>query len=162
MSNPNRQPADDAEAKLPESLVNDLRAAFAGRVEVPGEVDARIWAEARRHSLGQQRRRVLVRRLTAGTAAAASIALVAWLAWPAGYLAEPSPTRPEAKFAAQAPALAPSRRVDILDAFALARKLEQQAPVDAAWDLNQDGQVDHQDVRVLAARAVSLEERAIQ
>ena len=46
-------------------------------------------------------------------------------------------------------------RVDILDAFALARQIQSdhaQQP-----DLNSDGRVDQQDVEALAARAVKLE-----
>jgi hypothetical protein len=46
-------------------------------------------------------------------------------------------------------------RVDILDAFALARRIER-ADVRQP-DLNSDGRVDQRDVEALAARAVRLE-----
>jgi hypothetical protein len=56
----------------------------------------------------------------------------------------------------------PSRKADILNAFALAKQLERNAALDANWDVNSDGRVDYQDVDLMAARAVSLEERGIQ
>jgi hypothetical protein len=47
--------------------------------------------------------------------------------------------------------------VDMLDAFALARQLEQGRAPRLQWDVNGDGVVDERDVQALAARAVSLE-----
>jgi len=47
--------------------------------------------------------------------------------------------------------------VDILDAFALARQLQQSGIPSLKWDANGDGVVDERDVTVLAARAVKLE-----
>jgi len=48
-------------------------------------------------------------------------------------------------------------QVDMLDAFALARELQQGRTPRPQLDLNGDGVVDERDVEVLAARAVSLE-----
>jgi Dockerin type I domain len=47
--------------------------------------------------------------------------------------------------------------VDVLDAFALARELQQGQTPRPQLDLNGDGVVDERDVQILAARAVSLE-----
>jgi hypothetical protein len=68
------------------------------------------------------------------------------------------------------PALGPSRdsayargdlnhdgRVDILDAFALARQLKQGGTRNLQLDINGDDVVDERDVAALAARAVKLE-----
>jgi len=49
-------------------------------------------------------------------------------------------------------------RVDMLDAFALARELQQGSTPRPQLDLNGDGVVDNRDVQVLAARAVRLEQ----
>jgi hypothetical protein len=49
-------------------------------------------------------------------------------------------------------------RVDILDAFALARQLKQSGTTSLKWDVNGDGVVDERDVTALAARAVRLVE----
>src|SRR6185369_1280179 len=47
-------------------------------------------------------------------------------------------------------------RVDVLDAFALARRIETGGTLDPRWDINGDGRVDRADVNVIAARAVNL------
>ena len=69
------------------------------------------------------------------------------------------------------PALAPARdsafarwdldrdgRVDILDAFAVARQLKQGGTRNLQLDVNGDGVVDERDVAAIAARAVKLEQ----
>ena len=48
-------------------------------------------------------------------------------------------------------------RIDILDAFALARQLKSDGKLNPALDVNGDGVVDERDVTALAARAVKLE-----
>jgi hypothetical protein len=166
MSDSHRQPGgqtgQDAEAELPQQLVDDLRSAFGGRVEVPREVDARIWAGARRASVERRRQRVL-RWAQGAAAAAAAIALTVWLSWPVGELVGPGPAVPSSQMTANHPGVFDdSHQPDILDAFALARRLESRAPADASWDVNGDGSIDREDVNLIAARAVSLNERVIQ
>ena len=48
-------------------------------------------------------------------------------------------------------------RVDILDAFQLARQLQSGNDPGAGSDLNSDGEVDRRDVEIIAAQAVRLE-----
>ena len=48
-------------------------------------------------------------------------------------------------------------RVDILDAFALARQVKQGGARNLQWDVNGDGVVDERDVAAIAARAVELD-----
>ena len=47
-------------------------------------------------------------------------------------------------------------RVDILDAFRLARSIEARGEADPQWDLNSDGRVDKDDVDLVASAAVRL------
>lgn len=162
MPSPKNQTDSDPELKLPQALVNDLRAALAGKVHIPQQVDAQVWSAARQCWL-RQRRRTAVRWFQAGAASAAAIALAVWLSWPTSRSAAPTPSAPPARLAAATcPSFDRSRKASILDAFTLAKSLERHAALDASWDLNQDGVVDRQDVDVIAARAVSLNERAIQ
>ena len=49
-------------------------------------------------------------------------------------------------------------QVDMLDAFALARELQQGSTPRPQLDLNGDGVVDERDVQALASRAVRLEQ----
>jgi hypothetical protein len=183
MSNEHPNVENDLQPQLPPALVKDLKAALGKPVEVPAQVDARIWAAARRHaSLGGRaslpasgtveqegtRRRTgmsapLSRWAGAGLAAAAAIGCAVWLSWPARHLAQPtsSTSAPIVADRGVAPLKTPDR-VNILDAFTLARNLERRTPVDTSWDVNRDGNIDRQDVDVIAARAVRLEERVIQ
>ena len=48
-------------------------------------------------------------------------------------------------------------QVDILDAFALARKVQQGISADKKLDLNGDGVIDDKDVATIAGHAVKLE-----
>ena len=50
-------------------------------------------------------------------------------------------------------------KVDILDAFILARELKSGPATDPNLDVNGDGVINHRDIEVIAARAVSLEKR---
>ncbi|MBN1765201.1 MAG: hypothetical protein JW860_08090 [Sedimentisphaerales bacterium] len=50
-----------------------------------------------------------------------------------------------------------SGRVDILDAFTLARHLETSSQPDTRWDVNNDGLVNNRDVDYVAMAAVRLE-----
>ncbi len=156
MSKLHREPEQDPEPQLPPALAEDLKALFGGHLDVPRDADARIWAAARQHSLSQQRRRVAMRWLQAGAAVAAAIILVVWVTMPA--VDAVKRIRP----ASEPLVLKDQRRVDILDAFTLARSIERRASLDASWDLNRDGSIDRQDVDLIAARAVSLQERVIQ
>jgi hypothetical protein len=50
-------------------------------------------------------------------------------------------------------------KVDILDAFTLAKKLQVAPASDTRFDVNGDGVIDRRDVETIAADAVSLEKR---
>ena len=85
--------------------------------EVPAELDAAILLQARRQ-LRLRRRRPLP-----WVAAAAAAALVLGLVWPRAE--EPS-----------------APRLDIVDAYVLAKRLERGSAIEPRWDLNGDGRVD--------------------
>ncbi|HSV99962.1 MAG TPA: dockerin type I domain-containing protein [Sedimentisphaerales bacterium] len=48
-------------------------------------------------------------------------------------------------------------RVDILDAFRLAKGIESRGPTTAEWDVNGDGRIDRDDVDDVAFAAVRLD-----
>lgn len=127
---------DDPE--VPKELIDALCAMRSP--EVPPAVDEAILASARRRMRALGRRPVLLRWWAGGAvAAAAVIALLALRPWT---------PRPHAEAA----------RVTILDAFALARRIEAGAPrLDD--DVNRDGRVDRGDVDSLASIAVALPPR---
>ncbi|MDY7108289.1 MAG: dockerin type I domain-containing protein [Planctomycetota bacterium] len=137
---------------LPE-MGRDLRRLYGPAVNVPADEDAAIRAAVRRGFAERRRTRLVVtRRLAPFAAAAAAVLFVIWLAMP-----RPSSPPPESIAVETEPAdFDGNGRVDILDAFHLARRLEAGEEVDSTLDLNRDGAVDARDVDRIALRAVSL------
>jgi len=141
---------DEPELEAPQALRGDLSALFGTTPPVPAGVDDRVLAMARREFLRRKRRRVVVR-IAAGFAAAAAVFLAVFA------LGAFDGLLPQNR-AVAAKDIDRSGAVDILDAFALARRVEAEEPHDA-WDFNGDGVVDRLDVDVVAQAAVSLSPR---
>ena len=139
---------DDA----PQKLANDIRDLFRRDVTVPVGVDRQILANARRR-FARRRRIVVFKHLTAAAAAAAAaLAVIHFLA-----LDRPSRAPQVEPVVASVPAdVDGNGRVDILDAFALARRIEAQEPIADDLDLTGDGAVDAEDVDAIAHAAVKL------
>jgi hypothetical protein len=137
--------------ELPKVLQEELRAIGRPCVFVAREADAAILAAARSQLegvLAARRRRVRRRWL------AAAAALVLGIGYGAFWMAHP----PAAGLAGED--LNHDGRVDILDAFQLARTLKQpNGPRAGLPDVNGDGVVNDQDVEALAAKAVRLDGR---
>jgi hypothetical protein len=148
MSDPSSQPNGPHEIEAPPALAKDLAALDGPRVFVPPEVDAAI-----RDAAGRRLRRRRWLRPAGALAAAAAVALVVSVYLPSLNRARMQPGSPVAVVREDVDA---SGRVDILDAFALARTLETGAVADPRWDVNGDGLVDHGDVDAIAAAAVSV------
>ncbi len=168
MTDAPRQSDDHDSLELPEALIDDLRTTVGPLDTVPGEADARILAMGRR-KLGRHRRLRLVASVATLSAAAAAVALVLLLPR-LGTIDAPGSEDGESPMAMQqtAPAddavllaalpedIDASGRVDILDAYALARHVESDRPYRARWDLDADGDLDQQDIDTVARRAVRL------
>ena len=160
MTEHNRQ-FDDLEPHVSDRLGKDLRDLFEPPGAVPARIDRAILDQASRR-LAKPRRLIIRLRWAAGIAAAAVIVLGVVLFNPKSEIRNPQSIRP---------ALAEGRadidgngRVDILDAFRLARHIEARGPADPTrsdaaelgWDLNGDGRVDQGDVDLVAFAAVRL------
>jgi len=144
---------DGEEPQAPPKLVAALKEPPARRVFVPPSVDAAILAAARKQLAGR------------GGRAGLWSGIRAWLVWPAMataclaligliYVLMKSGADRE-EFARED--LNHDGRVDILDAFELAREAGAGVKPDAGRDLNGDGVVDSRDAAVIAAHAVKLE-----
>jgi hypothetical protein len=125
-----------------------------GRLFSPGRPNLfavdRAVAEAARLHLAMPVRRLLWVRWAAPLAAAAAIALgcVLWFGHsPAG--------RVQTAFAAED--IDHNGRVDIVDAFQLARHIESGHGINPLWDFNGDGVIDRKDVDEVASAAVALD-----
>ena len=148
-----------AELDFLERLARDQAA--VGSIETPEKLDDEMEKLARGHAA--RVRKVLAARARDGrrrlsrvapwAAAAAGIAIVAGLAWLGGRGS--APEAPPFSGIARADDVNRDGRVDVLDAFALARAVDA-GEGRPAWDFNRDGAVDRADVDAVALAAVSL------
>lgn len=134
---------ENKDEQMPAGLVDRLRAlASKTAILVPQSVDETVISRARERFAEVRRRRA---RFTAAwwTAAAASIALMAVVGL--SLIQRPHYERAD---------IDRNGRVDILDAFSLARSLQRGAV--KGPDMNGDGVVNRTDVDIIAAQAVKL------
>jgi hypothetical protein len=137
--------SDDLD-NLPPKLKADLSRAVDRPVEIPADVDAAMLAIGRKYAAN--RRRFRFWRATIGSLAAAAMLLLGWMLWPVQPNAAPQMAM--SRLAASPLDLDGSGRVDILDAYALAKQLPN------GKDINGDGKVDQADVDAIAKVAVDL------
>ena len=142
---------DGEKPQAPEKLVAALEELPARRVFVPPAIDAAVLLAAHRH-LAKPRRPGFG-------------ALRAWLNWPVWataclvvvglvcFFRKPTEVTPAIALID----INHDGRVDIIDAFQLARELQSGQKAAAGLDLNDDGVVDQRDVEIIAAQAVKLE-----
>lgn len=122
--------------------------------DVPPELDRAILADARRAFAARRRKWVILQRISAGLAAAAVLAIAVRLFFPAMH-SSVAPVQ-HAQLA-QAADINHDGRVDILDAYIVARHIARHEPLDPAWDINHDGVVDQKDVDLIAHLAVQTD-----
>jgi len=141
----------------PHGLREDLRKLHSDRMFVPQEIDDAVLAAAREHLAPLRQRSRFGRWFAvgsgAGVAVAATVALIIWIG--SGGFDQPRDEQTLAD-AAAVEDIDGNGRVNILDAFTLARRLEREGPLDASLDITGDGRVDEADVDAIASRAVAL------
>jgi Dockerin type I domain len=154
-NNPHDQ---DEGLEAPPQLVSALKHLPQEPIFIPPTADEAILRAARRHLTqpGKVRRGWLgwFRFMPWVAGAAAAILLVATIPQ---FFKHPAPG-PARDSAFARGDLNHDGRVDILDAFALARQLKLSGTRNLQLDVNGDGVVDGRDVAALAARAVKLEQ----
>ncbi len=167
MSDSRQHTSGEPELEAPQGLAEDLAALYAADVPVPPEVDETIIAMARERFVPRAqrpRRRLVLRWAPVGALAAAAAVIILFL-FPA-LLMRPMPRASREAALAMKVSLREdidgSGRVDILDAFLLARHIESAAGPRNDWDMNGDGTVDRTDVDMIARAAVSLERSSVQ
>ena len=147
MNDRNRHNEDNA-LQAPQKLVTALKALTHDRIFIPPAID-RVIANAARQRLEKPSgaRKIFSRWLLWPALATACVAF-ALLLFLTSRLSNTS------TFARED--LNRDGRVDILDAFALARQIRDGGAAPAALDLNGDGVVNQRDTEIIAARAVAL------
>jgi hypothetical protein len=155
MQMPDNQPHDQDEAfDAPPRLVSALKRLPQEPVFIPPTLDEAVLRAARRHLEGQRQARPGWLRLMPWVTAAAAIVLLASIP---RFFKQPAPGPARDAVLARWD-LDQDGRLDILDAFALARELRQGGTRKMQWDVDGDGVVDERDVAAIAARAVKLEQ----
>ena len=144
------QPLPSDEPEFPTRLSAVLNRLHGTRLSVPTAIDAAILRDARA-GFSRRRRFGLAVRWAGATAAAAAAVLVIALS----VRRNPLPTN--VATSALAGDLDGNGRVDILDAFVLARSVDAGSTEGPkAGDVNRDGAIDRRDVDAVAAMAVRL------
>ncbi|MDB5358684.1 MAG: hypothetical protein JWN24_5137 [Phycisphaerales bacterium] len=138
---------DDA---LPQRLREDLLRLDQQAAPIPPQIDAAILSRAKAGYATRVRWRPVVRWAALAGSIAAAVAIVFTLRLA---LFRPTPHQ-LARFAPGD--IDGNGRVDILDAYLLAKRLSTGAKPDPAWDVNGDGVVDQKDVDWIANRAVRV------
>jgi hypothetical protein len=141
------------------NLAKDLKGLYGSDLSVPGEVDRAVLDRARVR-LVRRGQRLSWPRWAAVAGAAAAVVLfgvVMKMQFSAVSQTEHKSDAVYSKAAAVAGDIDLNGRVDILDAFKLARHVESAGALDAKWDFNADGQVNRKDVDVVASAAVRLD-----
>ena len=136
---------------LPKPLIDALRRIEGHRdVLVPPEADAAILASAQ-FAIARRRWRRRAYRIVATSGAAAAVLMIG--AWWGGLLHRQ--TTPSPQSIALRNDLDGDGRVDILDAFYLAKRIDGPNP-QKSWDVNGDDKIDRADVDAIAAVAVRV------
>jgi len=149
MADPDQQNTEN-DLRVPETFVKAMKDWGKERIFVPPSIDQTVLSKALQH-LNRTRHRSF-HALVPWTLAA-SIALAAWLVHTLPKLK----STPVDGNGAAGPAIVQKSRMDIFDAFALARRIERGPKPDPHWDINGDGVVDRHDVEAIAQEAVKLE-----
>lgn len=145
---------EDLDLKGSSKLSADLKALFTPELSVPPEVDRAIMDQAHQRLLRGHRPHRLFRWVAPVAAAAAVIIFVFMLEFTTE---EPESALSRSVLAAAQADIDHNGRVDILDAFKLARHIKSADRPDIKWDINGDGLVNRSDVDSVAFAAVRLD-----
>jgi len=162
---------EDLDLRISPKLLEDFNALFKPQFSVPPELDRAIIDQANRHLVQRHWRHRVFRHISLWRIAAAAAVII--FAFSLNLTEKPGPSTSRTVLVkAQAVDIDRNGRVDILDAFKLARHIESaestkthlspvssrgQALQKQAWDINGDGLVNRNDVDSVALAAVRLD-----
>jgi hypothetical protein len=141
MANKQEQFGSENNPEIPAGLKSELKGLFRPGFSVPAEVDRAVLDRAFQRILSRQRRWHRNIRLAGSVAAAAAIIIFACIFLNHNTVAAD---------------IDRNGRVDILDAYKLARHIESADSKNKSWDINGDGLINQADVDVVAMVAVHI------
>ena len=139
-------PSSPDDLTAPQKLAQAIRGRYSPEIVVPAEINRLIVNQAR----AQLARRRRLRWWAMGGSAIAAAAVLAVV-----LLRSPMPNAPP-RLASGPGDINGDGRIDMLDAYLLARHIKDGDRLDPRWDMNGDGAVDQRDVDAIASIAVSL------
>jgi hypothetical protein len=148
---------EDMDLRIPSKLSADMNALFEPQVGVPPEVDRAIMDKVHKYLVPLQsgKRKSLRIHWSWRIAAAAAVII---LAFSLDLTNQPDPKTDSFLLSeTQAVDIDQNGRVDILDAFKLARHIESAGRTEKEWDFNGDGLINRSDVDMVAFSAVRLD-----
>lgn len=151
---------EDPNLQVSAKLSMDLRAFCEPKRPAPSEVDRAISDRIRRHYVCEKPliiHRRQSRWSTLGKVAATAAVILIAFSLDLAKKPERTPNRNPVPAGTQAADIDLNGRVDILDAFTLARQIENTSHTETNWDMNGDGRVDQSDVDIVALAAVRLD-----
>lgn len=150
---------ENLDSRISSKLSADLNVLFEPKRPVPPEVDRAVSDRIHRHFVFEKPTKDNRRRLRwAGLWKVAAAAAVVIFAFSLDLTKKPAPIIDySVRTGAQATDIDLNGRVDILDAFTLARQIKDAGQVESKWDMNGDGLIDDNDVDIVALAAVRLD-----
>ncbi len=146
---------EDLDLRVSAGFSEDLRTLFKPQLSVPPEVDRAVIDKSHQHFIPKHWRHRIFQHVSLWRIAAAAAVII--FAFSLNLTQKPGPTTSQSNLVeAQAVDIDRNGRVDILDAFKLARHIESANRTDKKWDINEDGVVNGKDVDLVASAAVSL------
>ncbi len=147
---------EDLDLRVSTGFSEDLRTLFKPQLSVPPEVDRAVIDKSHQHFIPKHWRHRIFKHISLWRIAAAAAVVI--FAFSLNLTKKPGPTTSRSVLAeAQAVDIDRNGRVDILDAFKLARHIESANRTDKKWDINEDGVVNRKDVDLVALAAVRLD-----
>ena len=147
----------DLDLKISSKFSNDLKALFEPQRGVPPEVDRAVMDRAHKHFVQMQPGKVKRLRIHWAWRIAAAAAVIIF-AFSLDLTKQGGPTTDSFSISeTRAADIDRNGRLDILDAFKLAKQIESAGPADTELDINGDGLIDRGDVDVVALAAVRLD-----
>jgi len=148
---------EDLDLRVSSKLSADLNALFQPPVGVPPEVDRAVMDRADKHFARFQSGKGRHLRVHWAWRIAAAAAVIIF-AFSLDLTKKTGPATDSFSIGkTQAVDIDRNGRVDILDAFKLAKQIESAGPAETEWDINGDGLIDRSDVDVVALAAVRLD-----
>jgi len=153
---------EDLDLRVSAGFSEDLRTLFKPQLSVPSEVDRVVIDKCHQHFIPKHWSHRIFQHVSLWRIAAAAAVII--FAFSLNLTKKPGPSTSRSVLAeAQAVDIDRNGRVDILDAFKLARHIESANRhiesanrTDKKWDINEDGVVNGNDVDLVASAAVSL------